>query len=303
MVEPLRKRRLDGVLYRRRRAVEKELRDLEKLDMVGVVARARTPAPCGQNVVSSEALVHILRREVRASNAGGPTAGPIDALTSILTQRCASILARKLARYDEIDREAIAAEVMDHVVDALVEDRELDDYSEVNFNDWLMHNRLDACRKHGRKAARTERLGDAVEDLSDDEAHMVPGDEEAQDNRTPDALYALNAAREQANLPLRIESANLSPEDQYRIADMVGKASLPPRVLDAFLGYHYLEVPIESNDPEQYTLVKHFAKSEKTIRLWIKRAEKTFAKLRESKHESEQDDTSEPGHGAARLSR
>ena len=303
MVEPLRKRSPDGTLYRRRTAVERQLAELEKLELTEVIARVRAPAQRGKEAVSSEALVHILRREVRAASADGPTAGPIDALTSILTQRCASILGHKLAGYDEIDREAIAAEVTDRVVDAIVEDRDLDDYAEVNFNDWLMHKRLDACRKHRRKAERTERLGDAVEDLSDDEAHMVPGDEEAQDHRTPEAQYALNEAREKAKLPPRIESVDLSPEDQYRIAEMVRKANLLPQVLDAFLAYHYVGMPIESNDPEEHTLVKHFGKSEKTIRLWIKRAEKAFTELRETRDESEQDDASEPGHGAARLSR
>lgn len=303
MVEPLRKRRLNGTLYQRRPAVERELQHLDRLNLADVVARARTAASQGQHAVSSEALVHILRREVRTARTDGPTAGSIDALTSILIQRCVKILTRKLAGYDEIDREAILAEMTDRVIDAIAEDQDLYDYAEVNFNDWLMHRWLDTYRKHRRKAKRTERLGDAVEDLSDDEAELVHADEEGQDHNTPEAVCALNEAREKAKLPPQIDSADLSPEDRYRIAKIVSKADLPRDILYAFLAHYYLEMQIESNDPKQHTLVKHFGKSEKTIRLWIKRAEKAFIELREAKHESKQNDTSKPGRGAARLSR
>lgn len=303
MVEPLRKRRPNGALYQRRAAVDRELQNLDKLNLADVVARARTAAPHGKHAVSSEALVHILRREVRTACADGPNSGSIDALTSILTKRYLKILTRKLAGYDEIDRQAIVAEMTDRVIDAIVDDRDLDDYAEVNFNDWLMHRWLDVYRKHKRKAQRTERLGDAVEDLSDDEAQLVHAGEEGQDHNTPEALCALNEAREKAKLPPQIDSANLSAKDRYRIAEMVRKADLPPDILYAFLAHYYLEMQIDSNDSEQHTLVKHFGKSEKTIRLWIKRAEKAFTELREAKHENKQIDASKPRRGAARLSR
>lgn len=283
MVESLRKRRADGTVYCRRPAVERELQELEKLELTEVVLRARAGEQGGKVSVSSEALAYTLRRAVRSATTHAPTLGPIDGLLSILIQRCETILKRRLARYDEIDREAISREVIDRVVDEIHDDRDLADYAEVNFNDWLSHNRSDACRKHQRKAARMERLGQSVEDLSQDEAQIVSSEGEAEESpdRSPEALYALSEAREKANLPPVIEKADLSPDDQYRIGAMVTKANLPPDILYTFLAYHYLEMQIESEDPHKHTLVKHFDKSEKTIRLWIKRAEKVFAKLRE----------------------
>ena len=305
MVEPLRKRRPDGTPYRRRPAVERELQEIESLELAEVVAHARAGEQQGKVSVSSEALMYILRREVRSATTHAPTIGPIDGLLSLLIQRCETILKRRLARYDDFDREAIAREVIDRVVDEIYDDRDLADYAEVNFNDWLSHNRSDACRKQQRKAARTERLGESVEDLSEEEAQIISGDGEAEESpdRSPEAIYALNEAREKANLPAIIEKAQLSPDDKYRIGAMVKRANLPADVLYAFLAYHYLEMQIESEDLDKHTLVKHFGKSEKTIRLWIKRAEKVFAKLREMKNESDRNETSEPGIGASRLSR
>ena len=282
MIEPLRRRRSDGALYRRRAAVEKELEELDRLELAHVVSRARAPQTPGADAVSSEALMHILRRAVRSQNTDGPTAGPIDALTETLTRRCATILAHQLGGYDEVARKAIAADVIDRAVDAVVDNGDVDDYAEVNFNDWLKHRRLDAARKHTTRIRRFAVLGDAVEDLADDETRPVAAGDEGSDDRTPEALYALKEAREKATLPPCIEATHLSPDDQYRVAAMIQKASLPPNTLEAFLAYHYLGVPIESSDPDQYTLVKHFGKSEKTIRLWIKHAEGVFVRLRET---------------------
>lgn len=305
MVEPLRKRRANGSLYRRRREVEKELEGLEKLRLPEVLARAKEGERSGKMTVSSEALVHILRREVRIATTRSPTLGPIDGLIQILIQRAETILRRHLWGLGEIDREEICKQVTDRIVDEIYEDSELADYAEVNFNDWLRHNRLDAFRKQKRKIERMERFGDSVEDIAEDEAQIVAEgiDDKTGSESTPEAAYASNVARKAATLPAGIQDAELSPEDRYRLAVMVQRANLPPHVLEAFLLYHYLDMQIESENPDKHTLVKQFVKSEKTIRLWIKRAEAAFAKLRGTKHESEPDETSEPGIGFARVPR
>lgn len=305
MVEPLQKRRADGTPYKRRREVEKEIEGLEKLKLPEVLARAREGERSGKTTVSSEALVHILRREVRIATTRSPTLGPIDGLVQILIQRAEAILRRHLWGFGEIDREEICKQVTDRIVDEIYEDSDIADYAEVNFNDWLRHNRLDAFRKQKRKIDRMERLGDSVEDLAEDEAQVVPEDidDKTGSEPTTEAACAMSEACDKASLPASIEDAELSPEDRYRIAAMVRQANLPPHVLDAFLLHYYLDMQIESEDPEKYTLVKHFGKSEKSIRLWIKRAEKAFTELRGTKHESEPNEASEPGIGVARVSR
>ncbi|MDA8351535.1 MAG: hypothetical protein M0038_22570, partial [Pseudomonadota bacterium] len=252
-----------------------------------------------------EALVHILRREVRIATTRSPTLGPIDGLVQILMQRAEVILRRHLWGLGEIDREEICKQVTDRIVDEIYEDSDLADYAEVNFNDWLRHNRLDAFRKQKRKIERMERFGDSVEDIAEDEAQVVLEgiDNKTDSEPTPDAAYASNEACNEVTLPAGIQDADLSPEDRYRIAAIVKRAHLPPHVLDAFLLYHYLDMQIESEDLDKHTLVKQFGKSEKTIRIWIKRAERAFAKLRGTKHESEPNEASEPGIGDARVSR
>ncbi len=304
MIKPLRKRRPDGSLYRRRQEVEKELEGLEQMKLPDVLAHAREGEQSGKTTISSEALVHILRCEVRTATTHSPTLGPIDGLLSILIQRSEAIVWRHLSGFaNEVDREAICKQVTDRIVDEIFDDGNLADYAEVNFNDWLRHNRLDACRKQKRELQRSQRLGDTAENLPDDEAPIVPEgiDDKADSGPTPEAAYASSEARGRTSLPHRIEDAALSPEDRCRIAVRVKRANLPPHVLDAFLLYHYLDMQIESEDPEKHTLVKHFGKSNKTIRLWIKRAETIFAKLRETKHESEPNETSAPGIDTARV--
>lgn len=305
MVEPLRKRRADGSLYRRRREVEKELEGLEKLTLPEVLACAREGERTGKATVSSEALVHILRREVRVATTRSPTLGPIDGLIQILIQRTEAMVRRHLRGFGEINGEEVCKQVTDRLVDQIFEDSGLADYAEINFNDWLKHSRIAAMRKQRRKMERTEPLGDSVEDLVEDEERIVPEgiDQKRSQDPMPEVAYGSREACDKASLPPVIENAELSPEDRYRIAAMVQRANLPPHVLDAFLLHHYLDMQIESENPEKYTLVKHFGKSEKTIRLWIKRAETAFAKLRGTKHESEPDETSEPGIGVARVPR
>ena len=304
MVAPLRKRSKGGKRYKRRPEVEQELERLEKLGLPEVVARARAGEQKGKPTLSSEALVHILRREVRLARPDGRTQGPIDALVSILIARCEVILKRRLWGYDELAREEMTEAVVNRLVDDIYEDGDKADYAEINFNHWLARNRTDAMRKHARKAARVKQLGEAVENLEENEAQLVTEDQptEASHESSPERLYSLKEERERANLPSIIEHAQFSPDELHRIADVVMQAKLPADVLYAFVA-HNLGMKVESQDAEEHTLVKHFDVSEKTIRNWIERAEKALEEIRKAKNEGKGDDEDEPGIGAVRVSR
>lgn len=306
MVEPLRKRRADGTAYYRRPEVEAELQQLAKLTPAEVLERAREGERQGRLSVSSEALVHILRREVRTARAHGPGQGPIDGLTSILCGRCERSVRQHLPTFEGVDREEICAEVLNRVVDEIFDDGDVADYAEINFNSWLARNRIDSFRRRVGKLGHRARLGEALEEMSEGEAEapITPDalNGQVSTEPTPEAAYALTEALEKVVLPQSIRDGGFSPERLYQIAAVVKRASLPPNVLEAFVLHHYLEMRIESKDPHKHTLVKHFGKSEKTIRLWIGRAEKAFAQLRGENNEPEADAT-EPGLGAARLPR
>ena len=304
MVEPLRKRTRAGKPYKRRPAVEQELERLEKLELKEVVARAREGEEKGKRFLSSEALVHILRREVRIAVPDGPAQGAIDALAAMLIARCTKILKRRLWRYDELAQEEVADEVMKHLMDDVLQDGEKADYAEINFNHWLSRNRSDAVRKHKRKADLFTQFGDTVADLEEVEAQIVREDEPAEASHadTPELLLSLKEARERGGLPSIMEGTRFSEDDLHRIAEAARQAKVPAEVLYAFLAHH-LGLKVESENRKEYTLVKHFKKSEKTIRSWIKRAEKVFAELRKAQNESERKDEGEPGIGAAGISR
>lgn len=300
MVQPLKKRQADGSLYKRRPKVEKELEGLEKLTLLDIVALAKESGQGNQTTVSSEAIVYFLRREARRSNTGPG----VDGLISVLINRSEAALKRHIiGAFDELQREEICRAVIDRMVDEIIDPSERADYAEVNFNDWLAHNRIDACRKQMPKAARMERLSDSIEDLVEDEMEIVLASEDsATPEPTPEIACALVESREKARLPQQIEASEFAPEDRYRIAAAVRGAKLAPNVLDAFLLHHYWSMPIDSKDPNKHTLVKHFGKSEKTIRNWLGCAEEAFVKLRGETNEGERDEAREPGLDTARLS-
>lgn len=304
MVEPLRKRHANGSLYRRRAKVEKELEELEKLKLPEILARARAGEQSRKATVSSEALVYFLRHATRSSSLHGPG---VDGLVSILMERAERMLRRRISgAFDELQREDICREVIDGLVDDITDTGDRGDYAEVNFNDWVAHNRDDACRKELRKAKRTERLGDEVEDLSEDEVQPSPQErrkDPASQEPMPEGAYALAEAREKAGLPDQIEAGEFSPEDQYRIAEAVRKANLKPNVLEAFLLHNYWGMPIDSKERDKHALVKHFGKSEKTIRLWLAGAKEAFEKLRGETNERKKDAGNGPELGAARVPR
>lgn len=112
MVAPLQNRSKSGKPYKRRPEIEQEFQRLEKLELKDVVARAREGEEKGKPFLSSEALVHLLRREVRMGVPDGPTQGAIDAVAAMLIARCTKILKRRLWRYDELAQEEIADEVI-----------------------------------------------------------------------------------------------------------------------------------------------------------------------------------------------
>ena len=142
MVEPLRKRHANGSAYQRRANVEKELEGLEKVTLPQILARARAGERAGKETVSSEALVYFLRRAARANGSHGPG---VDGLVSILMERAERMLRRHISdAFDELQREGICSEVMDGLVDDITDTGDRGDYAEVNFNDWLAHNRDDA---------------------------------------------------------------------------------------------------------------------------------------------------------------
>ena len=282
MPEPLQKRtKKDGVLYRRRVVVEREIIELEDLSSANLVARIRSGDTNKALKVGSEAIVHFIRRDLRIAKNDSAVEGTVDALCSILVKRCERNLKYKLRTYDDLSREEISKQVLDRLVDDLIDDGDSADYAEVNFNHWLAGNRNDAIRKHGRRARRGQ-LVESVDSFSETEgqtAHAGAATAVAVDQETPEGLYSHKEAMEEAGLPFFIQETNFTAEDLWRIATVVKEAKLSDAVLEAFLA-NKLGRKIVSQDPSEHTLVKHFGKSERTIRNWITKAEQTFTELR-----------------------
>src|SRR5436190_2168466 len=151
MVQPLRKRRRNGKLYQRRAKVETELKGLEALPLADVLVCVKQGDRGEGPLISSEAIVYVLRREARVATTAGSTMSQVNGLLEKLIQRAELITNRHTWNFDEIDREEICKAVTDRIVDEICAEGDIADYAEVNFNDWLWSNRLDAIRKQKRK--------------------------------------------------------------------------------------------------------------------------------------------------------
>jgi hypothetical protein len=290
MVQPLTKRkRADGLVYRRRPEVEAELERLAGVDPLEIHAAARSAQARSNSAVSSEALVHVLRRAVREGTTQRPG---LEGLISVLVDRTESIVGHHIYfPVDSLQRKEILGEVVDGLIDAILAPNDLADYAEVNFNDWLAHKRLTALRKHERRAARAERARAEIQSEQDDSARR--------ERREPADLIGWHT---NPPLPIGIDKGRFKEADRRRIAAAMQQAELPAEVLEAFLLREFWEVPINSSDQEKHTLVRHFGKSERTIRNWLRRAEDSFERLKGKTSEARKNDATQCGRGAPRLS-
>ena len=81
----------------------------------------------------------------------------------------------------------------------------------------------------------------------------------------------------------QVPDYSLTPEQMLLLK--VGLAHLTPHLRQVFIMAHALEMKIESKDPNEKTISRHFGVTEKTVRNWLKEAERLLAPFREDRNE------------------
>ncbi|QLI80867.1 sigma-70 family RNA polymerase sigma factor [Chitinibacter fontanus] len=250
MIRPLRKKTVGGAPYVRRQAVELEISELERLEPSKLVERCEIWSKSANGFVSPEALLYFVR--TTSANAVHH-----DLLLRILMSR----LLRLLPRADSSDGMstdsgllAIRDRVMDAFVDRLLADQaeyeDKLDYFEINFNQALAKDRMDASSQVWIEQNRSTPLENEDEDISEEVEraieHYDPYDPEELDKKD----YRL----------LLDEAIDALPPLQKQIIEMLR-----------------LETPIVSSDPSILTISKALGKVDKTIR---NQRDRAFATLR-----------------------
>lgn len=166
MTRPLRKLTREGAPYVRRDAVEAEIVELEGLNLGELVARCDLSQKAAPGFISSEALLYLVRITDAASTHR-------EHLFRALMRRVQRALPKPDSRdgkTTDLSRMAIRDRVRDSFVDQMLADlteyNEQLDYYEVNFNQALAFDRLDASRQVWTEENRSEERENDEEEIS-----------------------------------------------------------------------------------------------------------------------------------------
>jgi hypothetical protein len=253
VIEPLRKRTLEGEPYTRRSAVEAKLLDLSSLSPKELLIRCEIREQTDPSYVPSECLVYF----VRACRDDDSDAH-FNRLYSILGNRVLRCLPRPHSSDGKtvyLTKSAIQEKVLEQFIDLLVRDRhtymEQLDYYEINFASALKRRRLDAQNKVRRDEHRSTVF------YEEETGEPTVAVERAAGSFDPFNSSDLADANYRSRLR---ETIDTLPHEQRQIILMINQG-----------------IPIDSKIPGVHTIAKTLGKSEKTIRTY---RDKAYAVLR-----------------------
>jgi len=254
VITPLQKRTLNGHLYLRNPGIEALLASLADITRDELVARSRIRDRTDPLYVPSECLLHF----VRASRHDNSDAH-FERLYKILAERVYRALPKALSR-DGKTESMKHADIRDKAFDRFQELLALDrntyvtklDYFEVRFDGALVSLRRDAQEQVWRAENRHQPL-----EIDEDTGELSPEVEKAAGSFDPLDISNLDDPAYRLRLEAAIDAL---PPEQSRIIHMLRK-----------------DIPIDSKDPNVFTIAKALGRSEKTVRTY---RDKAYAALR-----------------------
>lgn len=248
VVAPLRKTTADGQLLKRPAAVQRHIEQVLTLDNDDVLRRAQVRSNEDADFLLSECLVYLIRLAVREGRRG-----PIDELTPILLARCERSLRRSVRGFDDVGDEEAREDILGRLALLLVDPGDGADFFEVRFDLALKRLRIDVCRQVRRRRAPLV----AIDGIGEDD-NGAPGLDRLTDDIDPEALPASLDAEQAAYLK---EALQLLTEQERK----------------ALVLHHMVGVPIASKKPGIPTLVEILGVSERTVRNFLRRAERKIS--------------------------
>jgi hypothetical protein len=239
---PLRKRSLKGELYTRFSGIEERLGELIALPQNEIIARCATEDEASPKYIPSECLMYLVR-----ANRDNTPGIYFETIYTLLLQR---VMEQLPPEHDSnFTNSEIRSEALGGLAELLAGDRlaydDRLDYYEIRFKDAVATLRQAAARKPQRIENRSAPLEANPDDPDGGEfSHKI----------------------EKAGGSLDEENFNkyFGNYDRARLAEAI---STLPELQIAILEMLNNDIPIDSQDPEVFTISKALGKAEKTIRL------------------------------------
>ena len=255
--------------YKRLPEVERQIAEALSLRGCELVGRARRREEGSSDFLSAEALVYFIRRAIR-----GEDRRIRNDLFRELLERCNPQFRGKFKGFGPEDRQDLQGDVHLSIVEDLFAEDDRSDFMQVRFWTYLERKCTDARRaRFGRKKKRKPKGEGTDRDKEEAENREIEWTREG-------VVEGLSILKEEVD-------RRLSLEDLATIGQALGR--LPPQLRQVFLLRHYFLMKIGSDDranaaDEEPTIAQQFRCTGRTVRNWLKEADKLLADFRE-KHD------------------
>ena len=255
-IRPLTHLNQDGEVYERTEEVNGQIRAALALETGPMLKRARIRSHKASGYLREECLIYLIREYLQRG-----AERIAKRLSEILYRRCAKSVNERLRALGPQHVDDAFNDVMKGMYER-INDLENDrgDYFQVRF--WVALKAL-AVKTFGRYVKRLER--EKTNEQASTRLGVIPGTE-GDENERPDPLGAV----EDPTIP--VEDLPELKEGLNAIKDL--------RHRSAFVLRYFGSMQTESEDPDEPTISKYFEKTPRTIRNWLKQAEKDLERWR-----------------------
>jgi hypothetical protein len=240
--------------YKRLPEVELLIQEVSVLENGSLLTRARERDVTLPGFLPPEVLVYFIRC---AYKAGDKRLG--DNLFYELLERCTQRLIGDMQGFPPSVQTNMRQEVLGEVIEDLLNPDDRGDFAQVRFWKYFKFKSISVYRRYKRQYQKEPHF-----------ESLDTGWDSNQDNQGASKLD-------------RLQDHRLSPEDHVFLENAL--ESLPSDLRELFLLAHYLKIQIESNNPNELTLSKHYGVTGRTIRTRLKKAKEYLARYLENAHD------------------
>ncbi len=255
-IEPLTHCDRHGKVYTRTPEVESQIREALSLDRGVLCVRVAIERYTTPGFIKEECLVYLIRQFLRAGESE-LVSHLINCLANRLARRVHSRVSASL-NWSLVDDSAqeVMIEIARRVTDL---DSDMDDFAQARFGLWLERVTYNTIRPQKRTQRDTRAKQTDLEEVERSNGKKKPLPE---DSLSPEKI--LENAETQRHLKGQAE----------RLLQ-----TLDPEIREAYILRHRDGMEIENKDPDVMTISKHFGRTPRTIRNWLKGAEEKLQEL------------------------
>lgn len=248
-IKPLTRRNLEGEVYERLPSVEAQIQEALVLAPEPLIERARVREIDSPLYLQEETLVYLIREHYRENQRN-----LVDSLTDALLRRCSKRINNLVrgsveSRYVDDCFRHIIKEVFERILDL---ERDRGDFAQVRFWVFLDRQIVEGIKKYLREERR-----DAL-------TSSLDAEEDADPEEPP---------------PIEVEDTRIFRADE-RAMYREGLRVLKEPLRTAFILRYFENWQIQSDDPSEATISRHFDVTPRTIHNWLKKAEQELLNWR-----------------------